>query len=157
LARPIHIKDDEAMAVTVKQTAQLLAGEAVLAELVKNELTERFETRDIDVSEETAEGRAMRHLVTAEERHEGTGKGSKALKEGFEGRFSASGIAKQERDEVNHVVAASPTASEPHTLADGVKETPLRDVAGQDNHLGEPGGNGRNIVGGGVNLDGGCG
>ena len=97
----------------------------------------------------------MGQVVTAEERHEGVAKGGETLNEGFEGRFSAGSIAQQQGDEVKHVVETGPTASEADTLADGVEEAMLREVAGQDNHLGEPGGNGRNIVGRGVKFDGG--
>ena len=44
LARAVRIKDDEAMAMTVMQAAQVLTNEAVLAQVVEEKLTEGFET-----------------------------------------------------------------------------------------------------------------
>ncbi len=66
----------------------------------------------IDIGEEARERGAVRQLLPAKERHEGTGKGGQTLEKRREGRLSTDGIAKEHREKKE----ALPPSS---TCADG--------------------------------------
>jgi len=128
----------------------------MLMELVLEKVTECCETLGLNVGKKAAEGRAMREVSAPEECHKGGGKRREALKEGLQGRLSATGVAKENGKEVDDIIVTSAAASETNLVAERVEELALGEMARQDNDLGEPRWDGRHILWGSVNINGRC-
>ena len=141
----VNIKDEQAMAGTVNEPAEVVPAEAMLAEVMAKLLAQGAQTGPIDVRQQAAVGGAMGHLVTPKERHERRGEGLQAVEERLERGLTTKRIAEEDGDEVDHVVGASATASEADMLPN-VQDAALGEMVGQQDQFGEPGWDRRNIV-----------
>ncbi len=157
LAGPVHIKDDEAVALLIQESAHLRSRKAVLGEIGVEEATQGGQAGGVDVGEEAAEGRAMRQASPAEEGHEGVGAGSQPVEEGLQGGLATGGVAEQHGHKVDDLIEAGPTARHVHLGTECVQQTVLGEAPRQDDHLWKPGGNGRNFSRAGVQAHGRCG
>src|SRR6266568_9440324 len=128
LSRAVQIEDHPSLSLPIPQTTYTLgwsrAGERVLQE----HTAQRFHTCLIQGSKKTAECRAMRQLRASEQGHERSRKRQQALVIGGPRRFTASGIAHQHDEKVDHLIGSEPFAGETHTLRDFGKQA----LAGQD-------------------------
>ncbi len=149
----VNIEDEEAVAGMINEPAEELSRHAMRAEVVVKLLAQGVQAGTVDVRQKAAEGGAVGQLVAPEERHEGIGEGAEALEEGLESRLAAEGIAKQDGDEVDHVIGASATAAEVDLLGNGVKDAALRELTNQQDQFSEPRWNGGKIVWAGVDVD----
>jgi hypothetical protein len=138
LARPIHIKHDETVALAIYEAAQLLASAAVLEEIVLENLAERITARTIDSGQKATEGGSMWQLVATKECHEWTCKRGKPVKEGFEGGLATHRIAEQDGDEIQYLEGAGPSTGEAHPLSDRIEIPLLQEMPGEHHNFGEP-------------------
>ena len=85
LSRGVDIDDHQALPPSIRQPADLLLREPMLEALVLKERSQRLHAGLIHIGEKTAQRRAVRQLLTAKERHEGTGKRRQALEKRWRG------------------------------------------------------------------------
>ncbi len=142
----VDIKDQQLVAVAIKQTAEGVRGEAVLANSVFEQLMQGVEACRINVGQKAAEGRAVRQALASEEGHEGSGKGCQTLEKRLQSGLATGGIAKQNGDKVDDVVVTCASTGQPHLGIDGLEQATLGKTTRQENHLRKPRGNRRNFL-----------
>jgi len=146
LAGGVNIKDQQVVAVAIKRTAKPVGAEGVLADRVFEQLRQSFQTCRINIGQKSAEGRAVREAVAAEQGHEGGGKGGKPFEKRLQSGLAAGGIAKQQGHKVDDVILARPSTSQPYFGTDGLEQATLGKMTSQDYHLRKPCWNGRNFL-----------
>src|SRR6266571_8003353 len=113
---------------------------------------QRFHTRLVQGGKKTAERRAMRQLRASEQGHERSRKRQQALVIGGPRRFTASGIAHQHDEKVDHLIGSEPFAGETHTLRDFGKQALAGQDVGDEGNLAKPGRHRRDRRGVGLNA-----
>ncbi len=90
----------------------------VLSQIIEKKRAHSFNGRLGQCCQKAREGRAGGELVTVKESHEGDRKGLEPLVEGFQGGFSADGIAEENREKIDDLVVPETTPRKAYTLAD---------------------------------------
>src|SRR6266540_1059831 len=137
----------------VKEPAEVVSREAMLAEVMVELLAQGLQAGHVDVGQEAAEGGAMGQRLAPKERHERVGEGLQAIEECFEGGLTAERITEQDSDKVDHVIVASATTRQADMLRNGCKDAALSEMARQEDQFSEPGWDRRDILWVGVDVD----
>src|SRR6266480_2895377 len=78
-------------------------------------------------------------MVTVKQGHERDGKGLQPLVEGLQGGFSADGIAEEDRQKVDHLIASETSPRKAYTLADFGQDIVPAQMRRHQHDFSEPG------------------
>ena len=118
------------------------------------ERTQGLEAGLIDIGEEARERGAVRQLLAAKERHEGTSKGGHPLEKRCQSAFETSGIAKEHGEKIDYLVVTHAPACQMHLVTQGLEDPTASQVVGQQSDFCKPGGQRGNVLGASLDSDG---
>jgi hypothetical protein len=138
LARRIDVKDQIATTLAIEDAANGFRCPALGERLLLEERAEGFQTRTIDIGQEATQTGAMRKTSASKERHEGCLERLYALKEVGQGPFPTDGIADQQCEKIDGLIAAEAPSHQANLLRKSLEQPLRRQVMGNDDDFGEP-------------------
>jgi hypothetical protein len=120
LSRAIQVKDHPGGSGSIQQIPGVwfvrAAPKRAAEQIVEEEGTQRFDRLRGQRGQKAREGRAGREPITGKQGHEGRGKGPHPFVEGFQGAFPAEGVAEEDGEKVNDVIAPKAAPGKVHAL-----------------------------------------
>src|SRR5438270_163759 len=124
--RTIKVKDDPPAARSIYQApGLLLVGKRATLEIIEKD---RAQGVDRCLGQCRQKARARRtggQLSPLKQGHEGNGKGLQPRVEGFQSAFPTDGIAEEDREKIDHLVASETPSRKAHALTDLGQDTLL--------------------------------
>jgi hypothetical protein len=139
-AGAIDIEDETALAGAIPEPANRLRRPAPGERGGDKQSSQRVHAWAIHRREKATQRGAMGQRSPLKQGHERGGKGREPLEVRLEGPFATDGVAKQERQKVQDLILAEPTAHQAHPLRHGREQSMCAQVLRQQDRFGEPGG-----------------
>jgi hypothetical protein len=83
----------------------------------------------------------VRKCSAREQRHERLGKGVQPVEEGLQGPFTADGIAKQQREKVQHLIVSEPLPHQVDLRTERFEQAMATQIASDEDTFSTPGRN----------------
>src|SRR5438094_9137914 len=97
-----------------------------------------LQTRRVNSGQKATQAGAMRELRTSEEGHKGHGERSQTGKKILEGAFPTDGVAKEQHEEVDHLVLPKALSHQMHLLGQGLQYSLLSEILCDEHDFGKP-------------------